>query len=272
MRRIATWTILALALLPVAGARAQTAGAREGTVAARLAEAAAKTPGLRRLGEPFTGTLGQRGAASFEVSLPEASCYEILGVGGEGVQDLTLLVLVDGVEVAADRISGVRPAVGWCAPKPVQAVIKVAMYGGAGPFAVGVYTRSAGAAAAEVVGGGESDFVANRIRQLHAQFGMGRAAVTAVVRGNLQEGDENAFEVKVAAGRCYTVIAVANPSVKDIDVVIVDRKGAEVQRDASRAGFAVVSAPRCPRGDGQVTVRIRAASGSGQFGAQLFSE
>jgi hypothetical protein len=269
MRRIATGMAL---LCAVASAEAaEPISAAKSEAVALLDEVAAeRAAGARRIGAPFEGTLGPRGTASLEVPLTEARCYEFLGVGGEGVQDLTLTIEVDGREVAADRISGVRPAARWCAPKSVRAVVRVAMYGGAGAFAVGVYEQK-GAASLEI-GGAESDFVANRLRQLYAQFGMGRAAAAPAVRGNLQEGAEQAFEFSVSAGRCYTVIGVADPTVKDLDVVVYDKAGAEVQRDATHGGFAVVSSSPCPSSTGAYTVKVRATAGSGQFGAQLFTD
>jgi len=273
MRRIAICILSASVLVSGFRARAQAASAPEEEVVTMLDQVAAtRAASMKRLFEPFVGTLGKRGAASFELSLNEAGCYEFLGVGGEGVQDLTLTVEVDGREVAADRISGMRPAVKWCAPTPVKAVLEVVMYGGAGAFALGVYASKGAGEAVEKAGGDESDFIANRLRLLYAQFGGERAAITPVVRGNLPEGGERAFEVVLRAGRCYTAIAVADPSVKDLDVVILTRTGEELSRDDTHSGFAVVSPSSCPKTTGTHVVKVRAVKGFGQFGAQLFSE
>jgi hypothetical protein len=188
------------------------------------------------------------------------------------VQDLTLTVEVGGQEVASDRISGVSPAAQWCAPGRTAATIKVAMYGGSGAFAVGVYAAQRAAATPEKVGGADSDFIANRLRQLHAQFGKGRAAVNQVVRGNLATNGEQVFNAKLTAGHCYTIIGAGAPSVKDLDIVLFDQAGTELQKDPTHDGFAVMDTSPCPRFTGTYVVKIRVTKGAGQFGAQVFSD
>jgi hypothetical protein len=252
---------------------AGSATEQEAAVALALDEIAARAAaGFERLGDPIVGTLGHRNAATFDVTLPEARCYKFLGAGGAGVQDLTLTVEVDGAEVAADRISGGSPAAQWCAPGRTAARVKLSMYGGAGAFAVGVYAAKAAAAAPEKVGGAEVDFIANRIRQLHAQLGKGRAAVTQVVRGNLATNGEQVFNAKLVAGHCYTIVAAGAPSVKDLDVALLDQSRSELQKDATHEGFAVMDTAPCPRFTGTYVVKVRAAKGAGQFGAQVFSD
>jgi hypothetical protein len=252
---------------------AGNASEQEAAVALALDEIAAQAAaGFEPLGNPYVGTLGHRNAATFDVTLSEARCYKFLGAGGAGVQDLTLTVEVDGQEVASDRISGVRPAAQWCAPGLTAATIKVAIYGGSGAFAVGVYAAQRAAAAPEKVGGADSDFIANRIRQLHAQFGKGRAAVNQVVRGNLATNSEQVFNVKLTVGHCYTIIGAGAPSVKDLDVVLLDQSRAELQKDPTHDGFAVMDTSPCPRFTGTYLVKIRVSKGAGQFGAQVFSD
>jgi len=252
---------------------AGSASEQEAAVALSLDDVAAQAAaGMERLGDPFVGTLGHRNAATFDVTLPEARCYKFLGAGGAGVQDLTLTISADGREVAADRISGVRPAAQWCAPDRTVATIKVAMYGGSGSFAIGVYAAKRAAASPEKVGGAESDFIANRIRQLHAQLGKGRAAVTPVVRGNLATSGEQVFNAKLTAGHCYTVIGAGSPSVKNLDVFLLDQSRTELQKDGTHDGFAVMDTSPCPRFTGTYIVKVRATKGAGQFGAQVFSD
>ena len=252
---------------------AGSASEQEAAVALSLDEVAAQAAaGMEPLGDPYVGTLGHRNAATFEVVLSDARCYKFLGAGGAGVQDLTLTIEVDGREVAADRISGVRPAAQWCAPGRTAATIKVAMYGGSGAFAIGVYAAKRAAVSPEKVGGAESDFIANRIRQLHAQLGKGRAAVTPVVRGNLSTNGEQVFNAKLTVGHCYTIIGAGSPSVKDLDVFLLDQSRTELQKDAAHDGFAVMDTFPCPRFTGTYVVKVRAAKGAGQFGAQVFSD
>ena len=121
-------------------------------------------------------------------------------------------------------------------------------------------------------GPGEADFIANRFRQLHAQYGEGRAAVTQIVRGNLATSGDQVFNAKLTAGHCYTIVAAGAPSVKDLDIVLLDQSRSELQKDTTHDGFAVMDTSPCPRFTGTYVVKIRVSKGAGQFGAQVFSD
>jgi hypothetical protein len=229
--------------------------------------------GMVPTGDPHVNTLGYRNAETVRVLLDRPRCYKFAAVGGEGVTDLSLAVLADGKEVAGDRISGKKPLVQWCAPARMRVDVKITMYGGAGPYALGVYGAKASTLAApEKVGGKESDFIANRIRQLHAQYGKGRAALTPVHRGNLSTNSEQVFKVRLTAGHCYTVIVAGNPSAKDLDIIVLDGSGREIQKDKSKNNFPVLDTDPCPTFTGKHTIKIKMIKGFGQFGAQVFSD
>ena len=224
------------------------------------------------LGEPVTGTLGHRNSETLDVTLDLPRCYKFIAVGGEGVQDLTMSVIVDGKEVASDRISGQKPVAQWCAPGRVNAKVKLTMYGGAGAFAVGVYgAKKASVVSPEKVGGPEKDFIANRIRQIHVQYGKGRAAVSQVLRGNLSTNNEKVFKVKLTAGHCYTIVGVGCPSVKDLEISVIDN-GRELQKDKTRNGYPVMDTDPCPTFTGQYIIKAKMIRGFGQFGIQVFSD
>jgi hypothetical protein len=253
------------------------AGGLSDAEAAALAEmeafAAEVAAGMETMGEPHVGSLAYRNAEELEVLLDTPRCYKFVARGGAGVSDLSLSVLVDGKEVAGDRISGNKPLVQWCAPARMRVKVKITMYGGAGPYALGVYgAKALGVAAPDKVGGQESDFIANRIRQLHAQYGKGRAAISPVHRGNLATNGEQVFSVRLTAGHCYTVIAAGNPSVKDLEITLLNGAGSEIQKDKTVNSFPVLYTAPCPTFTGKHTVKIKMLKGSGQFGAQVFSD
>jgi len=228
---------------------------------------------MEPVGDPHVNNLGYRNAENLEVLLDRPRCYKFVAFGGNGVTDLSLAVEADGKEVAGDRISGSKPLVQWCAPKRMRVNVKVTMYGGSGPYALGVYGAKASAQAApEKVGGGESDFIANRIRQLHAQYGKARAALSPVHRGNLSTNNEQVFKVRLSAGHCYTIIAAGSPSAKDVEVTLLDGSGHELQQDKTRNNFPVLDTSPCPSFTGEYTVRVKMIQGFGQFGAQVFSD
>ncbi|MDD5307504.1 MAG: hypothetical protein PHU25_09315 [Deltaproteobacteria bacterium] len=228
--------------------------------------------GMEPSGAPHVGQLGHRETETVEMELDGARCYKFVAVGAPGVTDLNMWILVDGAEVGSDRISGMRPVVEWCAPGRTRASVKLSMYGGSGAYALGVFgAPTPGVKATEKVGGAESDFVANRIRQLHAQLGKGRAASSAVLRGNLATGDEQVFKVRMAGGHCYTIITAGAPSVRDLNLSLVDR-GREIQSDKTNTNFPSLDTSPCPAFTGEYLVKVRMFSGSGQFGVQVFSD
>jgi hypothetical protein len=256
-----------------AGAEAAASG-REAVLAELESYAGRVAAGMEAVGEPHFAEVGYRHSEVIRKELDGRRCYKFVAVGDRGVNDLRMSVLTDGEEVSGDRISGRRPVAQWCAPERSEVEIKLLVTGGSGRLALGVYGASSATAEAapEKVGGSESDFVANRIRQLHVQYGRGRAAISPVFRGNLSTNGEQVFEVRLQAGHCYTVIAAGNPSVKDIDVVLLDRGGSEIQRDDTRAGFTALDTDPCPRFTGRYTVKIEMKRGFGQFAAQVFSD
>jgi hypothetical protein len=252
------------------------AGAATGGQEALLADLAAAGrsfgPGMEPAGEPHVGQLGHRETETVEMELDGAHCYKFVAVGGPGVTDLNMWLLVDGAEVGSDRISGMRPVVEWCAPGRTRAAVKLSMYGGSGAYALGAFGAPApGSKATEKVGGAETDFVANRIRQLHAQVGKGRAASSPVLRGNLATGDEQVFKVHMVGGHCYTLIAAGAPSVRDLNLLLLDR-GREIQSDRTTDNFPSFDTSPCPAFTGEYLVKVRVFSGSGQFGLQVFSD
>jgi len=228
---------------------------------------------MQPIGEMFSGYLGHRNAANIPVVLDSARCFKFIAAGGSGVQDLSMSVLVDKKIVASDKISGNSPIVQWCSPQRVHANVKLTMYGGFGAYAMQVFGENKPTLTApEKVGGDQSDFIANRIRQLHAQYGKGRATISKAFRGNLSANNEKIFKVKLTAGHCYTIIGAGNPSVKNLDIVLLDHNNRELQKDKTRNSYPVLDTNPCPSFSGIFTLRAKMINGFGQFGVQVFSD
>ncbi len=227
---------------------------------------------LEKIGEVHTGHLDKRENKTIEVQLNVARCYTFVTVGDSGAADISLTIRAHGKEVAGDRISGSQPQVKWCSSGRVKAEVKVSMYNGSGSFALGVYAKRAETnSSAEKVGGNENDFISNRVRQLHGQFGEGRAAISPLIRGNLSTGNEKIFKVRLKAGHCYTIIGAGSPSVRNLDIILLSPNGRELNRDTSKNNFPSFSTDPCPRSGGQYRIKVNMFSGFGQFGFQVFS-
>jgi hypothetical protein len=228
---------------------------------------------MEMVGEPQFGVLDKRGTTSIEIQLDKARCYTFVVVGDTGVTDLSLTINAYDKEVASDRISGKQPLVKWCAPGRVKVEAKLTMYSGSGSYALGVYGEHQEApTGAERVGGNGSDFISNRIRQLHGQFGKGRAAITPVFRGNLSTGNDQIFKVRLKAEHCYTIVSAGSPSVRNLDITLIDENGTELAKDKKTNNFPTVDTEPCLRAAGQYKIKVNMFSGFGQFGLQVFSD
>jgi hypothetical protein len=100
--------------------------------------------GLLAEGAAIVGELPQGGHSDHLTVLRGSFCYRILGVGGDGVEDLDLILYdPNGVQLQQDPAQDRFPVLGIGAEIcPVMAGayrIQVQMYKGTGAFAVGVY-------------------------------------------------------------------------------------------------------------------------------------
>ena len=223
------------------------------------------------VGEIQYGVLPQRKAKTIPVNLPQAGCYRFAVVAENNAADVSLALFAQDAEVARDRLSGRNPAVTWCSRGALSVTAEVLMYSGKGPFALAVFAESANAAPSGTydVGDGQSDFIGNRIRQLHAHLAAKSRPLSPVFRGHLDTGKSVGFDVSLSGG-CVKVIGVGGPSVKDLNLSLHAETGALVGTDNTKSGFAVFDVTRCPLPKGAFTLRITMGAGSGSFGVQVF--
>jgi hypothetical protein len=101
-------------------------------------------PGLVTFGPVISGTLAQGARSDHLVVLEPGRCYRVVGVGGEGVDDMDLFLYdPDGVQANQDASQDRYPVLGVQAELcPIRAGayrLQVQMYQGGGQFALGVY-------------------------------------------------------------------------------------------------------------------------------------
>jgi hypothetical protein len=107
-----------------------------------------------------------------------------------------------------------------------------------------------------------------RMRELWAQYGGGRGPANELVTGAGNTGDEADFQVDLHAGRCYTVIGVAEPSINDLDMFLFDPQGSQVAQDQATDNFPIVQA--CPQTSGTYRVQLKVYAGQGAYAFQVF--
>jgi len=248
-------------------------------MAALLERAAARhAPGMAPRAEAQTARLTEGEDLTMDLELQGGMCTRFVAVGGEGVEDVELHIYQGSTEVARDAAMSTESVASYCvtAPTPVRA--RLVLFRGAGDVSFRPYAGGRQHAEPEAqpevqaiaVGGDQDDYISRRIRAQHEGVGQDRHAVTDVLRTRLQTAQDYAFPVRLEAGRCYTVVAVSAPSVRDLDLTLLDPTGIEVEADQGPANNATVHTDPCPRWTGTYSVRLRVFSGYGNVGAQVF--
>ncbi len=237
--------------------------------------------GMGQAGEPRVAPMTTGEDLEQEVRLGGGRCYRFVAVGGPGVEDLELHVYQGSSEVARDAAMASEAVASYCATADTPVRVRLRMHAGRGQVAVAPYsggrqhgTTEAGprrpSGPAVPVGGPEDDFLARQIRTHHGRVGEGRAPAGPVHRASLRTSQDRTFPVRLEAGRCYTIVAVGAPSVRDLDLYLLDPAGLEVEADTGPANHAVVQTDPCPRWDGTYTVRLRVFAGYGDVAVQAF--
>jgi len=249
-------------------------------VAALLDRAAARyAPGMARDGEVITTRLAEAEDLTNDRRLAGGVCYRFIAVGGAGVGDLELMVLQGSSEVARDSASASEAVGSYCATVETPVRIRIGMARGAGEVAWAVYSGGgqhgverpgAEPVASFPVGGTGDDYLARQLRSLHGRVGEGRHGASDVMRTELRTSEDRVFPVRLEAGRCYTIVAVGSPSIRNLDLYLIDPSGMEIASDTGPEASAVIRTSPCPRWSGSYSVRVRAFAGYGPVAVQAF--
>ena len=124
-------------------------------------------------------------------------------------------------------------------------------------------------APAHRVGGDGHGYLAKRLRARHGQVGEGKRPVTGVIAGTLRTGERKRIPLTVEGGKCYVVLAVGVPSVRELDLRLVDAFGKERDKDRTRDAFPAVRA--CPAVGGTWHLDVHMFHGYGRYAVQAFA-
>jgi hypothetical protein len=108
---------------------------------------------------------------------------------------------------------------------------------------------------------------AKRVRQVHKQLAAG-AAVAPFDAGELQTAGEYETTFEARPGQCYVAIVAGVPSLRALELRVLDQRSNEVAHSEQPANSLKVRA--CADLRGRWTVRLRAFKGYGSFGLQVF--
>jgi len=120
------------------------------------------------------------------------------------------------------------------------------------------------------VGGDGVDFISSKLRELHRELPADPEPATPVLRTQLGTSEDVSFPVPLEGSRCYRVLGVGVPSVRNLELSLVDDFGHTQARDDVDDAFPALRA--CPPVDARWTVVLRVFEGYGPVGAQVFVE
>lgn len=247
-------------------------------VSALLERAAVRyAPGMSRATPETTTRLTQGESLNLDVQLEGGMCYRFIAVGDSHVEDLSLGVFQGSSELDRDEAVASEAVASYCSTASASVRVRLRMERGSGqvalaPFAGGsrqVAPRRSSQPAVEV-GGERDDYLARQIQSHHSRAGDGRSGASEVLRTSLRTSQDHSFPVELEGGRCYTIIAVGSPSVRDLDLYLISPTGRELERETGPESHAVLETSPCPRFSGTFSVRLRAHAGYGSVAVQVF--
>lgn len=227
---------------------------------------------FQRIGEPQGVVYGSREDRNFQLNLEQGDCYAFATLGGPGTRD-TDVFLVDGSgnEIERDVRTNLDAVVQYCPDQSGQYALRTRLYEGQGPVFTVAYVqtrdgeqppRQRGQVIADTSTAGAG--LEENFRLLDADMrARGYEAFGDASRGSLGQGETQDFEIRLEGGKCYAILAVGDNGVRDLDLILLDRNGRQIDRDVETDPRPVVRV--CADRTGDYRMQVRMFSGSGNF-------
>lgn len=117
------------------------------------------------------------------------------------------------------------------------------------------------------VGGASKDLVSVRMRDIHRNQGA-KTPVMPFRAATLETAAEHSVQFEAQSGSCYLLVATGVPSLRALDLEVLDQRGHNIARSSQQTSIAMVKT--CADLTGVWTLRTRAFKGYGAFGVQAF--
>lgn len=227
---------------------------------------------FQRISDPHGLVYQEREDRNFALNLEQGFCYAFATLGGPGARD-TDVFLVDGSgnEIERDVTTNIDATVQYCPEQSGQYSLRTRMYGGQGPiFTVGYVQAQAGQQPPQQTGqviastSTQGATLDENFRLLDADMrARGYETNAEPSRGSLAQGETRDFEISLEGGKCYAILAVGDGGVRDLDLLLLDQGGRQVDRDVETDARPIVRV--CAENSGDYTMQVRMFSGTGNF-------
>ncbi len=93
-------------------------------------------------------------------------------------------------------------------------------------------------------------------------------------RGALAAGERQDHAVVLVGTRCYVVAAVATESMENLNITLIDPRGAPIMRDDDEGAEALIGLRHavCPNVPGAYRVRVEAEAGQGDYVMRVYGQ
>ena len=286
-RIVAVMVVMGLASGGVA--RAEISALLKSQLAQRAAQSA---PGTEPFGPTLGGFLGRRQSTQQWVTMQAGRCYTILGVGGQGVGDLDLVLYnPNGKRVASDMGFDPTPSLQHCAQWPGAYKLEATVKRGGGEVAVQVYLAG-GAAAAPPPPSASGDGMPPADPSLQARPQPSAPAGTDALNSHIDseatalapgarrvgdffagfgdKGQRSDWYVPLEAGQCYTFIAAGGAGVQFLSQYLWDPSGKRVSDNRSKTAQSVMGF--CAGLPGPYHLQAKIEKGGGEYHVGVYGK
>jgi len=210
-----------------------------------------------------TAMLADSGASVFyEIAVSPDRCYSFVAVGEQTLEDLDLFLYAEGLELTAHTGVDNFPIVHWCNTVFDRVSVELRSYSGHGRFAFEALVHPS-------MPDGFDETLWAALNSLTGRYAEGARPARAPWMDVLPESRDRLFDVDLVPGRTYVVIAVGGPTVSDLDMLLLNDTGEEVDADLRTDPVAVLRYAVPPESDGRHHVRVVMTAGFGEFGVQV---
>lgn len=234
------------------------------------AEANVQAAGAQRVGEHFAGT----NEADWSTMLEAGKCYWLVGVGGEGVRELELFLWDPRKSRVADsKPKSHKATIGHCATQTGMYRFQGKVDEGKGDFKVGLYVKAPpGSTPAPTTITQTQPPPSTMNLEQAIEYESKSAAPGAIKVGNTFSGSGTSTDwfTTMDPGKCYWLIAAAQPTVEALSVYLWDPSQKRVADNRSASNKTMVGF--CPTVKGMYKVQAKVEKGQGDYKLGIYSK
>jgi len=212
-----------------------------------------------------TGVLSESNDSRFfEIAVSADQCYSFVATSEDTLDDLDMFVYADNVQLTENTANDNFPVIQWCNTVFDRVSVELRAYSGQGRYAFEVlaYPR---------MPDGFDETLWAALNAVTGRYAEGARPARAPWMDVLPERSDRLFAVNLVPGRTYVVVAVGGPTVSDLDLVLIDGVGDEVDADFRPDAIAVLRYTVPTDSSGRYQIRLVMAAGFGEYAVQLLN-